>query len=251
MKIRNIAIGISLGILLAFSQPVVVLVLGLFLVALWLMNTYIKTESKKFLMVIFITGFILRIILSFLNYHIAEAAGMGTDTQPDGRVYNSFAFYIASIIDNNRYDQEADKDVTLKRDIELIKSKYNDRLPPFGDYQNGIYTYMIGWLYAWLGYAPIAAKMINAIIGCVTAILVYFIAIFLVRSEMVAKISAAIMMFLPSTLYWSVTLLRDPIANCLFLLYVLMLLSYLRKINAVSVVGSFLFAVLRMSPIPV
>ena len=63
MKIRNIAIGISLGILLAFSQPVVVLVLGLFLVALWLMNTYIKTESKKFLMVIFITGFILRIIL--------------------------------------------------------------------------------------------------------------------------------------------------------------------------------------------
>ncbi|MDD5136355.1 MAG: hypothetical protein PHN63_03280 [Candidatus Omnitrophica bacterium] len=239
MKIKDIIFGCILGAISVFS-PASFLVLGAFLLSLWLIKKYIRTESQKFLIAIFITGFILRVILSSFNYYAAESAGIGSDIQPDARVYNTNAFYIASVITGNKYDQAMDRDAILKKGMEVAGAIHRGKLPPVGTYQIGFYVYLIGWIYSLLGYCPIAMKIMNSVFGCGTAILTYLIARRISGSEIISKASAAVVMFFPSMVLWSAALLRDTIANFLFLAYMLSLLVYIGSGSRRSLVMSLM-----------
>ena len=265
MNIKNILLGCLLGVALAVS-PASLFVLALFLASLYLIRCYIKTGSKQFLTAIFLTGFIIRVVLSFLNYNIGILTGTGSDTQPDARVYNNNALYIASVIRGHEYTREIAKDDILRQGMDAVRSAYNGNLPSVGTYQfsvldavrsayNGnlpsvgtyqfsVYVYLIGLFYTYLGYAPVAIKIINGLVGCLSAILTYVIAKKLIKSEIAAKISAGVMMFWPSAVYWSVTSLKDPIANFLFLLYVLALIIYSNKNSVFSLISAFVIMIL-------
>ena len=65
MKIKSILIGVLAGITLTF-WPATILVFGLLLVSLLGIKICTGAESRKFLIGIFLTGFILRVIFSFL-----------------------------------------------------------------------------------------------------------------------------------------------------------------------------------------
>lgn len=243
MKRTYIILGILLGVISA-GWPATVFVGLLLGISIWTMKKCIRSGSGGFLIMIFLIGFFLRVIFSFLNYTFAEYHGMGADTQPDARVYNSNALYIASVITGNKYSDATEKDAVLAREMESAKILNNRVLPRWGDYQIGFYVYIVGWLYALLGYAPVAAKILNGLAGCAIAIVTYFTARLLVKSEVTARFSAVVMMFLPSALYWSVTLLRDTPANLLFLSYSVLLLAYLKNSKMTYLVFSAVLAFL-------
>ncbi len=238
MLITNVLIGILLGTAFTFSRAGFI-VAALFAASVYLMRRYIKTEAKKFLITIFVAGFILRIALAMLNYNASVFMGIGSDTQPDARVYNTHALYIASINNDNKYEKEAAIDNILKMGIESARNANDNRLPSVGEYQFGFYVYILGWIYTLFGYAPVAVKALNGLAGCLIGIMTYFAARFLVKSESAAKVSAGIMMFLPSALYWSSTLLRDTINNFLFLFYIIPLIGYLKNNKAGYLIVSF------------
>ena len=228
MLAKRILIGILLGAVFTLF-PLGTIVFLFALASAFYIRGGIKTESRKFLLILFIAGFLLRVPLAFANYYAGLYFNVGADTQPDARVYNNNAFNIARLITGSDVSKYVRRDPILREGIETTLDAWGGKLAPIDSYQHGIYVYAIGLLYALLGYAPIAAKLINGLFGCISAILVYFIARSLTRSEVVSKLSAALAMFFPSIVYWSVTLLRDPLANLLFLIYVLSVINYMER----------------------
>lgn len=232
MNIKKwILIGIAAGIFAAFF-PAGLFVFTLFLLSIYIIWAYAKDESRDFLIKLFVIGFSLRIFLSFINYDMGLVNyKMTADTQPDAIIYNGNAFYIAHVLKGGDYSggfkKAVAQDPFLKHSIEKGYDNFNGRLPAMSEYQYGPYVTMLGIFYAWLGYAPIAAKILNGLWACWGAVLIYYIARMLTRTEATARISSALTIFFPSILYWSVTLLQDSLVNLIFLLYVIALLIYL------------------------
>ncbi|MFA5142610.1 MAG: hypothetical protein WC522_00390 [Candidatus Omnitrophota bacterium] len=227
--IGKILIGILLGIIFSFF-PGGFLVFSVFLSVLYFMNRYLNTPSKDLLIKLFMLGFAVRVIMAFVNYYVAvDVMHDGVDTQPDAVIYNNNAYYIANHLKPfDNYSEDITRDQRLKLSMERAKKWQGNRIPPVGSYQNGFYVFVIGLFYSWLGYCPIAAKVMNCIFGCGCAVLTYFIAKHLSGSETIAKASYVVTMFFPSLMLWSATLLRDSIANFLFLAYMLSCLLYLK-----------------------
>jgi len=224
---EKILLGVLLGAVFTFS-PGGFLVAALFLTALCMIKKYIKTESTTFLIKLFIVGFALRAVLAFANYQVAlNVMHKGVDTQPDAVVYNNNAYYIAHLLKNFDYSEDVAKDPVLGLSMESERAWLKDEIPPIGFYQHGFYVHMLGYVYAYLGYCPLAMKILNCLFGALCAILVYLIARLLSGSENISKTSATVTMFFPSMIYWSATLLRDTIATSIFLAYMLALLIYI------------------------
>lgn len=239
-----ICAGIAAGIFFTFS-PFGLLVFSVFLLCIYLIYRYSPEESRAFLIKLFIAGFLIRIPLVMLNYFLGlHGVYGGSDTQPDAIIYNSNAFYIAKVMSGLDFSKDIFKELFLAEAVEQRYLMYNGALPLPGAYQFGFYANFIGILYSWLGYAPIAAKLINSLAGCIGAILTYAIAKVLVKVEKVAKIAAFLVMFFPSLLYWSVTLLKDPLANCFFLLYTLMAMLYLKNGKKIYVLSMLISCIL-------
>ncbi|MDO8525727.1 MAG: hypothetical protein Q7S07_04490 [Candidatus Omnitrophota bacterium] len=234
MKKENIimvCVGASAGSLLTFS-PFGSLVFSAFLLCLYFIYRYSENGSRAFLIKLFVIGFLIRIPLVILNYFIGlQSHYNSSDTQPDAMIYNANAFYLAQMISNLDFSKDIFREPFLADAFEQRFLMYNGGLPSQGTYQFGAYVKFIGFLYSWLGYSPIAAKLLNGLAGCISAILAYALAKVLTGDGMTAKISAFLVMFFPSSLYWSVTLLQDPLVNCLFLLYALMAILYLKNGN--------------------
>lgn len=243
MKMKNIimvCIGAVLAALLVFS-PLGSLVFYVFLLCAYLIYRYADGESRAFLVKLFIAGFLIRIPLAILNYFLGLCGVYGgSDTQPDAIIYNSNAFYIAKVMSGFDFSKDIFKEPFLIQAVGQRYAEHKGVLPQPGTYQFSFYVNFIGFLYSCFGYSPIAAKLLNGLMGCISAILAYVIAKVLVKVNMVAKVSAALVMFFPSSLYWSVTLLQDSIVNCLFLLYALSSIVYLKSSKQIFIVTSFL-----------
>ena len=241
--LRAALIGLPVGLIAVFS-PAWLLVGLLFFISLYLIKKHLRSKSRNFLVTIFIIGFALRVILSFINYHVGFMTGVkGPDTQPDAVTYNNHAFYISYVLKGGAlHNEKYQKDPYLVKAINHESNEFNGRIPPIGHYQYGFYVYLLGLIYTIFGYAPIAAKAINGLFGCLSSIMVYYIARMLTGSERTSKIAALGTMFFPSLVYWSATLLRDPIANFLFLVYIVLLLAYIKKDKKYILILSFLAA---------
>lgn len=242
-------IGIFIGILLSLS-PATILIISIFLCSVFCIKRFIKTESTNFLIVIFTIGFLLRALLAVLNYHVGLMPPFrGGDTQPDAVIYNGNAFYIAHALrgglDHERYYM--DENPFLEHSIEKGYRSFKGKLPRLRPYQYGNYVFFLGFFYSIFGYAPIAAKMLNGLAGCLAAILTYVFAKTLIGSETPAKVSAALTMFFPSLLYWSVTSLQDTTVNCLFLLYLLSAVIYLKGSKKIHLFVLFISSIMLSS----
>src|SRR3989338_4886653 len=223
---KAILFGALMGISLA-SLPLATICFLVFLIILYFVKTFAGQESRRFLTQLLIMGFALRLILSAFNYYAGITGRyQAADTQPDAIIYNGNAFYLADVITGGRF-RDTVKEPSLQNSIGLAYRIYEGRAPPINEYQFGLYVHLLGALYAWFGYSPIAAKVLNSIFGCLSAVIVYYIANILVSSKPVARASATITMFLLSMVLWSVTLLRDSIVMFLYLAYFLFMLLFL------------------------
>ncbi len=221
--------GISAGLFLTF-YPAGLFIILLFLCCLFLIKAFIKTVSTGFLIKLFIISFALRALFCVVNYNVGlNPPFWGGDTQPDATVYSGNAFYIAHLLKENTAENNLamDKDPFLVRRMEIGREYYGNELPKLREYQIGSYVYMLGIFYAWLGYAPVAAKMLNGLFCCISMVVVYLISRNLFKEERAARISAAIFSFFPSIFYWSVTALRDTLCNLYVLVYLLCLIKFI------------------------
>ena len=226
---EKVLLGVLLGAVFSFSLGTV-FILALFLTAICLIKC-IKTDSRSFLIKLFIFGFALRVLLAFANYNIAlMVMHQGVDTQPDAVIYNNNAYYLAHLIKGFDYSFEAAKDPALDFSMKNEDKWLKGMIPTsLRLYQHGLYVRFLSLIYAWLGYCPLAMKALNCLFGSGSAILIYLIARHLSGSETVSKVSAAVAMFFPSLVFWSATLLRDTIVNFIFLMYMISLLIYIKS----------------------
>ena len=238
MKISHILLGILLGIILVLS-PLGVFVFVIFLLCLYYIKAHADVESKDFLIKLFIIGFAVRIIFACFYQIVGLMVYQAADIQPDALVYNLNAFYTANILRGAEYFNQFIKEPFIANNLHIKYHTYNGVLPGFGVYQNDMYVKLLGILYAWFGYSPIAAKFLNALFGCLSAVATYFLAKTLTKSEIASKISASLTMFFPPLLYWSITLLRGSIYNFLFLIYVIFLVHCVRKKGIRPIVVAF------------
>lgn len=226
-----VLLGIAAGFFLTF-YPAGLFVLLLFLCALFLIKTYIKTKSSGFLIKLFVISFTLRALLCAINYNVGlNYPFWGGDTQPDATVYNINAFYVSHLLKENTAEENfaRAKDPYLDNLLERTRRYYKNEFPPVGNYQFDSHVFILGAFYAWLGYAPVAAKMMNSLFGCISIIIVYLITRRLFEEEKPARVAAVIYALFPSILYWSVTGLRDTLYNLIFLSYFLCLVEFITE----------------------
>ena len=227
-----------MGIILVLS-PLGVFVFVIFLLCLYYIKAHADVESKDFLIKLFIIGFAVRIIFACFYQIVGLMVYQAADVQPDALVYNLNAFYTANILRGGEYYNQFIKEPFIANNLYIKYQSYKGMLPRFGLYQNDVYVNMLGILYAWFGYSPIAAKFLNALFGCLSAVVTYFLAKTLTKSEIASKISASLTMFFPPMLYWSITLLRGSIYNFLFLIYIVSLVRCVRKKGILPIVIAF------------
>ncbi len=239
--------GIAAGLFMTF-YPAGLFIFLLFLCSVFIIKVFVKTESSGFLIKLFIISFALRALFCVVNYNVgSERPFWGGDTQPDATVYSGNAFYIAHLLKNDPTEENLvmAKDPYLAKRMNIERTYYNDKFPPVSGYQFGVYTFLLGILYAWLGYAPIAAKMLNSLFGCISIVMVYLIARQLLEEERPARIAAAIFALFPSIFYWSVTALRDTLSNLLVLVYLFFIVKAITKKKMVFILWAVLFAYLN------
>jgi hypothetical protein len=85
-------------------------------------------------------------------------------------------------------------------------------VPAGEQYLLNVYTYTEATLYLIVGHTPLAMKLLNCLFGALTAGLIYLMT-WRLFSEVAARVSGIVAAIFPSTLLWSVTNLKDAMAN--------------------------------------
>ncbi len=155
------------------------LVVGFFLI------TLLKSPNRKYLSGLFFFALIIRVIFVYVIYYYL--IGVGGD---------GFAF-----IDDRKYDAAGSQ-------IAKALLAGNDGYSLHSWQQNPGYFYFNGWLYSILGTDTLSARIVNAFLSSLTAVLVFEIARILFEFR-VAKMSGLLSAFMPSVVYMSVLQFKD------------------------------------------
>ncbi|MEO8671115.1 MAG: hypothetical protein ABI411_07350 [Tahibacter sp.] len=140
--------------------------------------------SRRFLLRVFLAGFFLRLI-GVLIISLTDAI-RSLSLSPDSLRYHNEAMAIAEEMRNGFFNG-----------------------PNWID--NGWFQ-LTGLVYYLLGPNPIYIQLINIFLGAVTPLVVFRLALSVFRVEKVARVSAMLVAFFPSFIYWSCLMLKDPLS---------------------------------------
>lgn len=206
-----ILLGLIAGVIITFS-PGSILILFLAGISVFLLANIKDEEERNFLIRLFILGFGARIVLCLITMgwaifsgHLLNYSGYGAPTYStpytidDGGYYTLRAMFTKLYWDGvplGQFTEDA-----------LVKHTYG-----FSGF-----TYVIAAFFDFFGFSPISSNFINCLLGALTAILVYFFVKDVFRKQ-TAKLAAILVAFFPSTLFWSITNLKETsliFASCL------------------------------------
>ncbi len=179
---RHLIVGIWFVLALtvvAFGSGIMacffITILGIVII-LFSLRSFVPADDFKFLAMLCICSFLLRVSLAFILHPWAQFFG------PDAAGYDRRAWLLAQ---NWRSG-----DVALSG--------------------RGGYDYLVMIVYVIFGHTPIGAKVVNGILGTHTAVFIYLIArdIF---GRKVARTSFVLVAFFPSLLLWSSLMLKDAL----------------------------------------
>jgi hypothetical protein len=221
----NIFLGVLLGISLALCKGLVLMfvIIAMTGIMLW---KFLPESDRKFLLMLFIFGMLLRILIFGLFYFSQADYAGGGELVPDSRLYNLRAVNIAR--DWLGYP--------MKRVPYEIEGRVGE---------NG-YLYILAIFYILIGYIPphsavdiertivyslFSDKLINCLIGTLTGIVIFYIAKEIFNKK-AAKIVSILVVFFPSLFFWSMTNVRDPINILLVALIILLIIRSQIKAKA-------------------
>lgn len=185
----GVVIGITTGILpREIISPILIVFVGL-LTGIFLIQLFPK-EDQKFLITIFISAFILRILVSLFIY-VFVFVFRGGELIGDGQFHAEVARLITGFYHKGIMD------------LQLIKS-YMPSLVIEG------YHLWSAFIYFFFGQNPLSLIFINCLFGSLTIIFVYQIAKQL-GNKKAAEFASFFTAFWPSTFLWSIQNLKEPI----------------------------------------
>ncbi|KKN45765.1 hypothetical protein LCGC14_0679880 [marine sediment metagenome] len=219
-------LAIGVATLIAIYPSLSLVAVGLVLV--W--YSVKGAEEYRYLAIGFVVAFLLRaaIALSIFSasYHTGNYYGFG----PDGLTYSGNAWALLSVMRGSVTEWWFN---TVAFPFPYSSLPYwspevlSGKLPNIHSYPTSLYTYLIMSIYWLFGFVPLTVKLLNCVFGASAALVQYFIArdIF---GQQTAKRVYPFLLFFPTIMIWSTTMLRDPLFYLVFSLFFLALLR--RKI---------------------
>ncbi len=180
-------------------------------------------QDDELLKIILLAAFV-RAALTIVNHYAVIFP-----PQPDSVMYNQYAM---QIVDN------------LERNLSpFYESPHSMSIKSF--------SYFLALFYRWLGEAPLVISMVNTVLGLLTALLAYRIALLVFENKPTARFALISTLVFPSMIVFTTYVLRDAL---IFFLTLLMLYSGVRAVygrqrfrNSVMAAVSFLLlAVFRV-----
>ena len=188
-------------------------------------------EDRDFIFRVLTAGLVLRIILLITYYCLHLAPGHADILGPDGEAYSQRGWYISRLLQEDDPNIVPDSEEYIFQNYRSnIVELYRGKLPSMEMYQVGAFSYLMGVLYAVFGYSPLIVKLMNAIFSLLTGFLIYLIARAVFNNK-IAKVSMAATVFLPSSVVFSITALKDPIIVFLNTMVILLLIQFRRTAN--------------------
>ena len=197
--------GVFAGILMACSPGSIFFII-LAAVTVYLVKRRCKeSQERKFLVSLFISAFMLRIVFSLLL--------MGSATF-SGRILN-YASYPAPdystpyIFDDSGYYTLRGQFIGMYLlGLPLTKKVISDFVTI--TYGASGFNYLLAAYFALFGWSPFSSRFINCFFGSLIAIVVYSIAKNVYGAK-IARLSAILAAFLPSLFLWSTVNLKEPV----------------------------------------
>lgn len=218
-----VVLGLVIGMVSAFSMGFLFILFLVLLTGL-LLYRIIRREERRFVLVLFLIGFLVRSMVSVgldLGSWIVEGQGPSKYAEVHG--------WNLGIVDRTReYIKIGDSDYYSQRGYAIAQYAKGIREPVVlfrvQQYGRHGYVYVIGLFYYLFGYSPVSVKLINCLLGALLGPMLFFLA----RSCFNASIgrwSGIAAAFFPSLILWSATNLKE---SSFIGMTVLLLLLFLR-----------------------
>lgn len=209
--------GLILGLMICLTPA-----LSIFLLVVAVFSFYIVSNKdfdhseKTFLSSLFIGGILIRLVLLLLIHYGLIWRGFCP-----GVPANWFDVTEGSIFfDEHNF-------VTAAREVANGTGDIRQY------YFTNAHLYILSCLYRLFGYDPIIGKLINCLLGAVSAIIIYMLGR-TVFDRRTASIATLLVMFYPSFILWSITNLRESLMMFLIILFILMIVRWYRKFGFIT-----------------
>jgi hypothetical protein len=172
----------------ASPLPPLVVYFAVLVIVLGAVHLVASSDEAPFLINLFVGAFVLRVVLVMITHGLLLVYGDGGHAFADDRAYDELGWNISQA-------WTGDSPGVLDRDAYLIQN----------------FTYLLAALYFVFGHATIAAKVLNAAFGVLSAYGVYMAAreLWGVRPARAAAVVAALF---PAALFWSLLTLKDTLS---------------------------------------
>ncbi|MCC7104098.1 MAG: glycosyltransferase family 39 protein [Chloroflexi bacterium] len=201
------ALGLAYGALEGEAEALVTALLGLAIgyAITRLLYRGSGGSDSRFVTTLFLAAFALRVVLSVGLHFVLVSRGTNGFLLMDDRAYDKIGWAlprvwwgsIPGILESDQY---------------LLVN----------------YTYLIAFVYYFLGHSLLAAKMLNPLFGALAAVLTYGLAREMYGRQ-AARISSLLAAFFPSLLVWSAVNLKDTLAMMIAVAVVYATLVYARR----------------------
>jgi len=209
MKIRHLIIlSVGIAVILAFIPipyvaPFIIVISGMFIGIFAILHIRGDMRDKTFLITLFTAAFLARVLLAVLMFNCVFTMTKGfTGLIGDGGLYSENGARIAQLWTEGKHDEE-------------FIYKYVHMQSRSGKVGN--YDYWNAMVYFVVGESPLTVVFINCMAGALVLILIYDITKRLSNRKS-ASFAAILAGFWPSTLFWSIQNLKDPITMLLICL---------------------------------
>ena len=197
-------VALLVGAALGEPQAIVTAGLGLAL-GLGIIRLGFRGQERAFLTTLFLVAWALRVVGAVGSHELLLRMGRGGFLLMDDRAYDKLGWALVKVW-TGQYPG------ILKTDEYLMVN----------------YTYLLAIIYFFLGHSLLAAKMLNVMLGALTAVLVYVLGreLFDRRTAVIAALFTA---FFPSMALWSTVNLKDPMVVALTVAAIFGLLRFARR----------------------
>lgn len=219
-------LGLSM-VFLAFPDGAISVLLILFLTipAIFLIRKF--SEEKAFLTEVFLAALLVRLGLGLIIHFF----GLRNVFGPDAFTYDEIGMRLSEILQG------------LPVPNDDITSRAKDmNLPGWG------MNYLVAFIYLIFGQSMLVVQSFCAVIGALTAPMIYFCAEKIFNNKRVAKISALSVALFPSLVIWSSQMLKDGLIIFLLVATMTMVLQLQKKFSylAITVLILSLFGIISL-----
>jgi len=202
-------------IFLTYPEGAVSVLLVLFLAVPAILIIRYYSEDKTFLTNVFLTALLVRLGLGLIIhfFHLRSMFG------PDAGLYDAVGLRLTEIWQG----------------LPVPDNAITFRATEANDSGWGMY-YVVGFIYFICGQSILAAQSFCAVVGALTAPMIYFCAAKIFNNQRVAKISALCVALFPSFIIWSSQLLKDGLIIFLLVFTMTMVLQLQKKFSYSAIV---------------